>query len=82
MALHKTEAATSLLPAPAGAGAPDEHTEAPRPRLLFVTSEIADYLKVGGLGEVSASLPRALAKASDARVLVPRRPARPDAEVS
>jgi starch synthase len=84
MALHKTEAATSLLPAPAGAGAPDERAEAPsdpspdrrradalRPRLLFVTSEIADYLKVGGLGEVSASLPRALAKVSDARVLVP-----------
>src|SRR5581483_11327383 len=40
-------------------------------RLLFVTSEIADFLKVGGLGEVSASLPRALRAVSDARVLLP-----------
>src|SRR3954468_3867553 len=40
-------------------------------RLLFVTSEIADFLKVGGLGEVSASLPRALRRMSDARVLLP-----------
>ena len=40
-------------------------------RLLFVTSEIADFLKVGGLGEVSASLPRALRRVSDARVLLP-----------
>ena len=40
-------------------------------RLLFVTSEIADFLKVGGLGEVSASLPRALRKVTDTRVLLP-----------
>jgi starch synthase len=40
-------------------------------RRLFVTSEIADFLKVGGLGEVSASLPRALQRVSDARVLLP-----------
>ena len=40
-------------------------------KLLFVTSEIADFLKVGGLGEVSASLPRALRRVSDARVLLP-----------
>ena len=40
-------------------------------RLLFVTSEIADFLKVGGLGEVSAGLPRALRRVSDARVLLP-----------
>jgi starch synthase len=40
-------------------------------RLLFVTSEITDFVKVGGLGEVSASLPRALRPACDARVLLP-----------
>ncbi|HEY4162611.1 MAG TPA: glycogen/starch synthase, partial [Dongiaceae bacterium] len=40
-------------------------------RLLFVTSEIADFLKVGGLGEVSATLPRALQSVSDTRVLLP-----------
>jgi starch synthase len=42
-----------------------------RCKLLFVTSEIADFLKVGGLGEVSAGLPRALRRVSDARVLLP-----------
>jgi starch synthase len=48
-----------------------EREAAPRSRLLFVTSEIADFLKVGGLGEVSAGLPRALRRISDARVLLP-----------
>jgi starch synthase len=46
-------------------------TAAQECRLLFVTSEMADFLKVGGLGEVSASLPRALRAVSDARVLLP-----------
>src|SRR3954462_3189999 len=48
-----------------------EREAATRCKLLFVTSEIADFLKVGGLGEVSASLPRALRRMSDARVLLP-----------
>ncbi|GAB2177198.1 glycogen synthase GlgA [Dongia sp. agr-C8] len=48
-----------------------ERDAAPRCKLLFVTSEIADFLKVGGLGEVSAGLPRALRRVSDARVLLP-----------
>jgi starch synthase len=39
--------------------------------VLFVTTEMADYVKVGGLGEVSAALPRALAGAFDVRVLIP-----------
>ena len=52
-------------------GAADENASADSCRLLFVTSEIADFLKVGGLGEVSASLPRALRRVSDARVLLP-----------
>ncbi|MDB5510147.1 MAG: glgA [Hyphomicrobiales bacterium] len=40
-------------------------------RILFVTSEIADFVKVGGLGDVSAALPRALARRHDVRVLIP-----------
>ena len=40
-------------------------------RILYVTSEIADYVKAGGLGEVSAALPRTLRQEYDARVLIP-----------
>jgi starch synthase len=43
----------------------------PASRILFVTPEIADFVKVGGLGEVSAALPRALGKSCDVRVLIP-----------
>ena len=40
--------------------------------VLFVTSEMAGLSKVGGLGDVSAALPRALvARGVDARVLMP-----------
>src|SRR3712207_6438500 len=40
-------------------------------RILYVTPEIADYVKAGGLGEVSAALPRTLRQEYDVRVLVP-----------
>ena len=40
-------------------------------RVLFVTPEIADFAKVGGLGDVSAALPRALRSRHDIRVLIP-----------
>jgi starch synthase len=40
-------------------------------RVLFVTPEIADFVKVGGLGEVSAALPRSLLSSCDVRVLIP-----------
>jgi starch synthase len=44
-------------------------------RVLFVTSEYAGLAKVGGLGEVSADLPRALQTAEvDARVIMPAYP--------
>jgi len=40
-------------------------------KVLFMTSEMADLVKVGGLGDVSASLPRALACYHDIRLLIP-----------
>jgi starch synthase len=42
-----------------------------RPKILFATSEIADFVQTGGLALVSASLPRALRPACDARVVLP-----------
>ena len=42
-----------------------------RQRVLFVTSEMSDFVQVGGLGAVSASLPRALKRYADVRVLLP-----------
>ena len=42
-------------------------------KILFVASEAAPFVKVGGLGEVMRSLPRALRKFGyDARVLTPK----------
>jgi starch synthase len=41
------------------------------PRILFVTSEMSDFIKAGGLGEVSSALPRALRQSHDIRVLIP-----------
>jgi starch synthase len=43
----------------------------PSTRLLFVTSEMADFVKTGGLGEVSAALPRSISSHCDVRVLMP-----------
>ncbi|HKP27045.1 MAG TPA: glycogen synthase GlgA [Dongiaceae bacterium] len=41
-------------------------------RILYVTPEISDFVKAGGLGDVSAALPRALTAARcDVRILVP-----------
>ena len=42
-----------------------------RPRVLFVTSEMSDFVQVGGLGAVSAALPRALKRHCDVRVMLP-----------
>ncbi|OHV10639.1 starch synthase [Kushneria phosphatilytica] len=52
----------------------DPGDRSPGSRVLFVTSEIADFVKVGGLGDVSAALPRALQVHHDVRVLVPGYP--------
>lgn len=40
-------------------------------KILFVSPELADLIKVGGLGDVSASLPRAMSADHDVRVLIP-----------
>jgi len=45
-------------------------------RILFVTTEFADFTKTGGLGAVSAELPRALRREGvDVRLLLPGVPA-------
>ena len=45
-----------------------------RRKVLFVTSEMSDFVQTGGLGEVSAALPRALRATCDVRVLIPGYP--------
>jgi starch synthase len=40
-------------------------------RILYVTPELADFVKAGGLGDVSAALPRALRSCCDVRILLP-----------
>lgn len=40
-------------------------------KVLFVTTEIDDFVRVGGLAAVSAALPRALLQWSDVRILLP-----------
>ena len=42
-----------------------------RDSALFVASEMADFIKAGGLGDVAAALPRALRQRYDVRVLIP-----------
>jgi starch synthase len=45
-------------------------------QVLFVASEMAGFVKAGGLGEVAADLPRALARSGvGVRVLLPGFPA-------
>jgi Starch synthase catalytic domain len=38
--------------------------------VLFVTTEMHDFVRVGGLGAVSAALPRALRRSSDLRIIL------------
>ncbi len=53
-------------------GAPDLASVLPATtKLLFVTSEMGDFIKAGGLGEVSSALPRELRSLCDVRVLIP-----------
>ena len=43
----------------------------PRREVLFVISEMSDFVKAGGLGDVAAALPRAMRDYCDMRVLIP-----------
>ncbi len=67
------DSARHKRPIKPGSGAALGADQVPRscPKILFVTSEFADYVKVGGLGEVSAALPRTLRNKCDVRVLLP-----------
>jgi starch synthase len=40
-------------------------------RILFATPELDDFVRVGGLGTVSAALPRALTSLCDVRIAIP-----------
>src|ERR1700752_3980225 len=40
-------------------------------KVLFVTTEMDDFVRVGGLAAVSAALPRALRSLSDVRIMLP-----------
>jgi starch synthase len=51
-----------------------EHINSNKKKILYVTSEFADLVKIGGLGDVSAALPRALSAYHDIRVLIPGYP--------
>ena len=61
---------SALAPTVKAPGAQRQHNPNKR-KILFVTSEIADLVKTGGLGDVSSALPRALAHLHDVRVLIP-----------
>src|SRR3712207_8177109 len=65
-----------MMHAPSNQARPFAHAahEERLQRILFVTSEMSDFVKAGGLGEVSAALPRALRQAHDIRVLIPGYP--------
>ncbi len=52
-------------------GAPDGDSLPASTKLLFVTSEMGEFIKAGGLGEVSSALPRQLRRYCDVRVLIP-----------
>ena len=54
--------------------APEIPNNPNKKKVLFVTSELADLVKTGGLGDVSAALPRAMRHLHDVRVLIPGYP--------
>jgi len=73
--LAAAERRLSLAPPAARRSAEVLTLRARRPKVLFVTPESSDFLQAGGLGAVSASLPRALNRECEARLLLPGYPA-------
>jgi starch synthase len=53
------------------AGSRSSSKSSSQSKILYVTSEMADFVKVGGLGDVSSALPRALRDHHDVRVMIP-----------
>ncbi len=70
-ALNLLERSTNIILEPAGIRPAASQSLAARKKVLFVTPELGDLVKTGGLGEVSAALPRALAELHDVRILIP-----------
>jgi len=63
-------------PRPAACSPPWEVDDLSRLAILFAASEMAPWVKTGGLGDVAAALPAALHRAGhDIRVLIPAYPA-------
>ena len=73
-ALAGTELNELIKPASASGRARVESLTKNRKKILFVTSELADLIKAGGLGDVSAALPRALGRFHSVRILIPGYP--------
>jgi len=75
---HLNQASEAVpVSAPLAGGKPVLTAPAVNPnkkKVLFVTSEFADLVKTGGLGDVSAALPRAMHHLHDVRVLIPGYP--------
>lgn len=78
MSIAAVDARPADLKTTPPAGAPIERpvlqlrsTQVDKKKILFVTSELTDLVKTGGLADVSAALPRALGERHDVRVLIP-----------
>lgn len=74
MEIESTTAPTEASPIHVKASLPGlqvKHSDKRSKKILFVTPEFADLVKVGGLGDVSAFLPRSLRSKHDVRILIP-----------
>jgi starch synthase len=69
-ALRRGEKRERVRPAPPATPAETADNDTAE-KVLFVTSEMRDFIKAGGLGDVSAALPRVLSHNHDVRVLLP-----------
>jgi starch synthase len=72
--LHNTSTLVSGIQGPDRSTLRIETSQENKKKILLVTSEMAGLVKTGGLGDVSAALPRALRAVHDVRVLIPGYP--------